>query len=337
MAGATVIAASLTTAPVAHAASFGEIFQIYAFGDSYSENGNALEISTQAIEAGVPGSVFLPADPAFGLYDEDGRWTNGLTAVEVLAKNLQANITNYAVGGAKSGSGNFNSWLDPFQDTGFFGQIAQFEIEAVPADPDALYFVFISANDPFEFVTFGLPGSVEDLAAKTAENIEQGISELAALGAKQFLVVNSSDLDILPGVIQFGQVAEAQLFTDTFNDLLPNQLALLDQQLNIEIALYDHIAISDVIRANPEAYGLDNIVDPCQPVFPVEPTCNNPDEYYFWDEYHPTARVHDIIGNDMTTFVKQQTESVPEPSAVGALMLLGGVRILSGRRSQRIN
>ena len=36
----------------------------------------------------------------------------------------------------------------------------------------------------------------------------------------------------------------------------------------LEIALYDHVAISDEIRANPQDYGLSNLDDPCQPVFP---------------------------------------------------------------------
>lgn len=319
-------------APTASAASFGPISQIYAFGDSYTEDGTAFEISTRAVAAGVPDAFVLPADPTLNLYDDAGRWTNGPTAVEVMAENLGSELTNYAVGGAKSGSGNYYSWLDPFQDTGFFGQIDQFAAEAVPADPDALYFVFVSANDLFEYADFGLPGTVEDLAANTVENISQGVAELAALGAQQFLVVNSSDLDILPGVVEFGQVAEAQLFTDKVNELLPGQLALLDQQPSVEIALYDHVGISDRIRANPGDFGLDNVVDACQPVFPVEPVCSNPDAYYFWDEYHPTARAHEIIGDDMTAFVGQEAKSVPEPSAAGVLLLLGGIGMITNRK-----
>ena len=119
------------------------ISQIYAFGDSYSDDGLSLEISTDAVEAGVADSFILPADPELGLYDEEGRWTNGETAVEVLADNLGVDLTNYAVGGAKSGDGNYYSWLDSFQNTGVFGQINQFnsELAGQPADPDALYFI----------------------------------------------------------------------------------------------------------------------------------------------------------------------------------------------------
>ncbi|MGF1494908.1 MAG: SGNH/GDSL hydrolase family protein [Microcoleaceae cyanobacterium] len=283
------------------------VSQIYAFGDSYTEDGLSLELSTEAVEAGIPGSFILPADPALGLYDPEGRWTNGPTAVEVLSETLEVDLTNYAVGGAKSGSGNYYDWLDSIQDTGVFGQIDQFstELAGEEADPDALYFIFASANDLFEFTDFGLPGTAEEVAAQAVENIVEGITDLSELGAEQFLVVNSSDLDILPGIIEFGQVEEATEFTDEVNELLPEALEDLGEELGIEIALYDHVAISDEIRANPEDFGLTNVDDPYQPVFPVEPTPTDaePDEYYFWDEYHPTARTHEIIGEDMASFV----------------------------------
>ncbi|MGF1480837.1 MAG: SGNH/GDSL hydrolase family protein [Cyanophyceae cyanobacterium] len=310
--------------PEAHAATFSSISRIYAYGDSYSDEGLSFEISTQAVNAGVPDSFALPADPALGLYDAEGRWTNGPTAVAVMAQNLGVSLTNYAVGGAKSGNGNYYSWLDSFQNTGFLGQIEQFAPEAESADASALHFIFVSANDLFEYTDFGLPGTVEELASQTVENIGEGVSELAALGATQFFVVNSSDLDILPGVIEFGQVQEAAQFTDLVNALLPDELDILSQQLNVEIALYDHVAISNEIRANPDFYGLTNINDPCQPVFPVESVCSAPDEHYFWDEYHPTRRAHQIIGEDMASVVDtQQSQSVPEPSAVFGFLSLG--------------
>ena len=284
------------------------VSQIFAFGDSYSDDGLSFEISTDAVNAGVPDSFILPADPELGLYDESGRWTNGLTAVEVLSENLGVDLTSYAIGGAKSGNGNYYSWLDSFQNTGVSGQVDQFESDlgGQLADPDALYFIFASANDFFEYSDFGLPGTVEELAVQTVDNIEQEISDLSALGAEQFFVVNSSDLDILPGIIEFEQVEDAALFTDEVNNLLPQKLPTLEEELGIEIVLYDHTAISDEIRDNPQDFGLTNVDDPAQPVFPVEPPVENPDEYYFWDEYHPTRRVHEIIGEDMANFVNSE-------------------------------
>ncbi|MEL6553004.1 MAG: SGNH/GDSL hydrolase family protein [Cyanobacteria bacterium J06621_11] len=231
------------------------------------------------------------------------------------------------IGGAKSGNGNYYSGLDPFQDTGVSGQIDQFatELAGQPADKDGLYFIFASANDFFEYSDFGLPGTVQALATQTVDSIGQSVAKLSALGANQFLVVNSSDLEILPGVIEFGQTEDALLFTQQVNALLPAELESISQQLGSEILLYDHVAISDEIRTNPQEYNLSNVDEPCQPVFPVEPQCTNPDEYYFWDEYHPTRRAHQIIGDDMARLVaRQQSASVPEPmAAIGSLVLVG--------------
>lgn len=328
--------ATITTVTKADAASFDSISQIYAFGDSYSDEGLSLEISTAAVDAGVPGSFILPADPELELYDSEGRWTNGATAVEVLAQNLEVGLTNYAVGGAKSGNGNYYSWLDSFQDTGVFGQIEQFDSElgSNTADPDALYFIFASANDLFEYTDFSLPGTVEELASQTVNNIGESVTRLSELGAEQFFVVNSSDLDILPGVIEFGQTTEAAFFTDEVNRLLPSKLNTLNQNLGVDIALYDHVAISNQIRTNPANYGLTNLDDACQPVFPVEPLCSAPDEYFFWDEYHPTRRTHQIIGEDMARIVvANQTESVPEPTSIMGLLAIFGLAGVSRRRN----
>lgn len=329
----------------AQAASFDSISRIYAYGDSYADNGASLSISTQAVEAGVPNASLLPADPSLGLYDAEGRWTNGLTSVEGLAQNLGVGLTNYAVGGAKSDRGNFFGWLDSFQDTGVFGQIEQFAAAQAgqPADADGLYYIFASANDFFGYLDNpNSSGTLDELAAQTVENIVQSVTQLSDLGAEQFLVVNSSDLAALPGATEFDIIEGSERFTTRVNELLPAELNELSQQLEaVEIALYDHVSISDEIRTNPQAYGLTNIDDPCQPVFPPEPVCSNPNSYYFWDENHPTGRVNHIIAEDMAEFVTTQQserspESVPEPSAIiGTLCLVGLLCILSVGKTSR--
>ena len=280
------------------------ISQIYAFGDSYSDDGLSWEISTDAVNAGVPDSVLLPADPELGLYDPEGRWTNGLTSVEVLSQNLDVDLTNYAVGGATSDDGNFFSWLDSFQNTGVSGQVEQFsaDLAGQPADPDALYFIYVSANDFFEDSAFDLPTTELEVAAQTVENIKQQIEELSALGAEKFFVVNSSDLGILPSIVEAGVVENADLFTNEFNELLPQELSALESELGVDVVVYDHEGISDEIRKNPLDYGLNNLNDPYQPLLSAD-TDLNPDEYYFWDDNHPTRRVHEIIGEDMANYV----------------------------------
>ena len=321
----------------ASAATFGSISRIYAFGDSYSDNGASLRITTAAVKAGVPGAFIFPRFNS--LYDADGRWMNGpgLAAVEVLAKKENLQLTDYAVGGGKSGNGNLSSWLDAYKNTGLFGQIEQYKAEVSGvADANALHFIFISTADILEKFFTNQPGSFESLASKAVDNMVEGVSKLARLGAKQFFVVNSTDLAVLP---LFKDNPEgAAKFTDTINQLLPAKLDTIGKQLDIEVALYDHVAISDKIRTNPTQYGFTNVNDACQLLYTsagLQPACSTPDAYYFWDEIHPSRRVHEIIGEDMAVYLDtQKAASVPEPSTVVAVVIGAG---LVGLRRRRVN
>lgn len=297
-AGCTVVREqSAGTVPLTESADTTVISQIFAFGDSYSDDGASFQISEELVADEVQDAFILPGD----LYWEN-RWSNGPTAPEVLAEQLQVELTNYAVGGAKSGPGNYYSWIDPHQETGVLGQINQFEgeLNGEAADPDALYFIFISANDYFEHVDFGLEGTLVELADQSVENMKTAVSDLAELGADQFMVVNSTDLAMLPAVIAPGQDDLAMEFQTQVNELLPAALDALASELGVDVVLFDHVALSDEILSNSAQYGFTNLTEACQPVYPeVRPACALPDEYYFWDEWHPTRRVHEIVGEAM--------------------------------------
>jgi len=239
--------------------------------------------------------------PASDLYWQ-GHWTNGPTAVEVLADHLQVPLTDYAVGGAKSGNGNAIHWMDLYEDTGVLGQIDKFKatLKNGQADSHALYFIFASANDFFEHEDSSLPGTLPDLADQAIANMETAVSRLAEMGAKRFLVVNSTNLSIMPFAIAQGLADRAAEFQTRFNSELPIRMDTLESRFGVEITLFDYIAISNKIRNNPAQFSLKNLTEPCQPVFfVVGSVCSSPDEYYFWDESHPTRRVHQIVGEAM--------------------------------------
>ena len=274
-----------------------KIEKIIAFGDSYSDNGASFEISKKMVDDGVTDAAILPGD----LYWQN-RWTNGPTAVEVLAEKLDAELIDYAVGGAKSGPDNYYHWMNPHQDTGVLGQVEAYEntLENGKADPEALYFIFISANDFFEHTDYALPGTVTDLADQAVDNVKTAVAELADLGAEHYMIVNSSDLTMLPAVTAAGQTELADTFQTQFNTSLRATMQTAESNLDVDIIVFDHIAVSNRIQENPAHYGITNMTDACQPVYPeVKPECAAPDEYYFWDEWHPTRRVHQIVGEAM--------------------------------------
>ncbi|MGH8353399.1 MAG: hypothetical protein ACRERY_07665 [Pseudomonas sp.] len=129
-------------------------------------------------------------------------------------------------------------------------------------------------------------------------HIADAVSRLAQAGAKRFLVVGSTDLSLLPAVVRFGQVEQARRYRHWVNDALPARLASLGQGL--ELSYFDPGALGARIRAAAGEYGLRELNAPCQPTLPqVQAACASPDAYYFWDEWHPTQRVHALLGEAM--------------------------------------
>lgn len=274
--------------------------QVFAFGDSYSDSGEAKKISAQIMASpNRPDDAYLK--PSDELYWED-RYSNGPTAVEMLAENLGVPLVNYATGGATSGEKNYSEWMDHLGNTGVLGQIEKFEnsLKEGKADPDALYFIFASANDYFSFMDYSLPGTVEEVADKAVDNINKAIKRLVTLGAKNFFVVNSSDLSLVPYEITSNRTESAEVFVKHVNKKLPESIKELQKNSNIKIMMFDLPEISDNIIKNPSKYGLVELDKEAQSTYPeVKPASANPEQYYFWDEWHYTSTVHKILGEEM--------------------------------------
>jgi cholinesterase len=276
------------------------VSQVVAFGDSYSDNGQAKKISVQIIkDINKPeGAYEKPSDVLYW----KGRYSNGNTAVEVLAKNLNVPLTNYATGGATTGKDNYSSWMDYLGDTGVLGQINKFEasLNGKKADPEALYFIFASANDYFKFVDYEMPGKVEAVADEAVDNIKASVRTLSKLGAKNFFIVNSSDLTLVPYENTMHRTKVASTFTQSVNENLPEALRTLEAYSDVSITIFDMPKASNEIIKNKDRYGITNFKDPCEATYPeVKPAELNSNEYYFWDEWHYTNTIHKILGEKM--------------------------------------
>ena len=267
---------------------------LYAFGDSYSDNGAGEALTTRLAAQKVKEAQALPGP----LYWK-GRWSNGPTAVEGLAQALNIPLTDYAVGGAKSGHGNYYAWMLPSRDTGVLGQVTEHlqTAKANKADPKALYFIFISANDFFEWADFAHPETVEALSEASVANIRSATEQLVAAGARHIMVVGTTDLSHVPAVVQGNQVDTAKKYQQLLAQQLP---AVLAQIGTAKVSYFDHLAFSDRLRANPADNGFTDLDTPCQATYPqVKPVCAAPDTHYYWDEWHPTRKVHALAAKAM--------------------------------------
>lgn len=273
--------------------------QVIAFGDSYSDNGGANRHSTAIVNSEAPpeGAFIKPGQVYW-----NNRYSNGETAVEILAERLSLPLTNFATGGATSGETNYSPWMDSLGNTGLLGQVTQFEesLSSEPTDKDALYFIFASANDYYYFMDYELPGKIEAVADQAVDNIKTAVRRLSALGAENFFIVNSSDLTLVPYEITMKHETEAAAFRDYINTKLPKELSVLSELLDVTVWIFDMKQASDDIVKNAGSYGLSVLDKPCQPTYPdvLEPA-DDEDSYYFWDEWHYTRAVHKLLGEKM--------------------------------------
>ena len=129
------LAGLLVFSPWAHAGTFDAL---YVFGDSLSDAGNLFAAT------GIPGSPYY-----------NGQFSNGPVAPILLAADLGLGPllpsllggTDYAYGSGESGPTSFNTSNLQTDFIGPMGQLSQYQATHPTADPNALYLVFIGAND----------------------------------------------------------------------------------------------------------------------------------------------------------------------------------------------
>ena len=265
--------ALLTLTSLANASSFSTLV---VYGDSLSDNGNLFS------------AIGYPPAPYF-----NGRFSNGPVAAEQLAATLGVPLIDFAVGGATSGIGNF---VDNGTQTGpGFAGLPGMQLELAGSAPiltpplttTALFMVWGGAND------FLVGGSV----ATAVANIDGIVATLQADGAQHILVPGMPDLGITPDF--FGNPV-ATAYAQAFNSLLLSTLPA-------GVTYADTFNLSQQLSQNPGAFGLTNSTDPC---FNGSSVCANPNQYLFWDGFHPTTAADAILANQFAAAV------TPEPSSI---------------------
>ena len=319
-------------------AAFPAFTNLYVFGDSLSDSGNAV-IQYNAAPF-VPGVTEVP-NPSTAVPGGPGYYQNrntngpnyadqlaGLLGTGALLPSLQGG-TNYAYAGARTHYHLF----EPYgaAHLGMSQQVAAYLGANPVADPNALYVVFGGANNLNDILlgadAFGnAPRSIED----TVTDIAGMLVALHAAGAQHFLVPNAPNIGATPVVSALGPaaVAGATFLTQIFNQALAGML----DALPFETTLLDTYSAFESLIANAGALGITNTTDPCfagDYVFPQGgPVCADPSQYLFWDAIHPTYQVHSVLAALAADAVA--VAQVPEPSAlmliVGALMAAWVVR-----------
>lgn len=281
------------------------ITQIVAFGDSYSDNGNgAHKISLELLEQGVVGAYEKPGS----LY-WNNRYSNGYTAIEVAAQKLNVPLIDYAIGGAMSNEHNYSDWMDTNQNTGVLGQIETYKtsLAGQKAPEDTLYFILTGTNDYCKFTDYGVGASVEEVAKTTADSIETAVRSLAELGAKNIVVSEVNDVSIMPYEITENRVHFAKTFANTANPIIAKTMKQLKKEYGISIQVFELTKLTNKIVKHPEQYGFNEHVNVIQPTWPqvLPAATENLDAYMFFDEWHPSAALHKIIGEKLAESIQK--------------------------------
>jgi outer membrane lipase/esterase len=322
----------------------GPIASLVVFGDSLSDTGNVLQRTNEA-------SLFTTPRPTTPWYDT-GRWTNGTsndgsnttaprtkeTAYggvwhERLADKLKiprashslGGGANWAFGGAVTGMGTFTSLSFPNIRT----QITQYLATNPIFNDKQLFAIWGGGNDVRDAAN--LNGATEDsikaAGATALDNLKAGIQALATAGAKNFVWPNLPPLQRTPEALAITDQGRLLGLHDASEEFRDNQKTVADglmQQFpGISICVLNVFDTFEDIAFNRVNYGYTETTrgvvaasDFSARTFTVSANFPNDqvdaDKFLFWDQVHPTARTHDLVG--MQAFMKLRA-MIPEPTA----------------------
>jgi phospholipase/lecithinase/hemolysin len=293
------VSLALFTTASAFALDFSKFNHLVIFGDSLSDNGNSLVLFGQPL---YPyGQTFdgSPRQNFPGRYTDGRNWVDYFPSVAKHFDSITSFFpvppetkagTNFAIGGSTSA-------ILLQSEPGFPAQIPSYlgtkPGRRVPLDD--LCVIWIGAND---FAAGVAP-------QQTVANIRRGISTLARAGAEHFIVVDVPDISQTPVVKAAGAAQKAREFVAAVNVLLAIEVPLSAWLERVSINLVDINAIFIPIVLNPFFFGFSNSVGAAFDPGPPARLASAPDQYVFWDEFHPTTRVHRLAAQ----FIYQDASS----------------------------
>ena len=290
------------------AGAWAAFSNLYVFGDSLSDNGTAADFFN--VDYPFPYSS-IPAQNI-------NRVSNGPVAVEILASQLGLPLnpsafgttfpaagTNYAVAGARAGrttnAGDLVNQINAFNANHLSG-----------APSDALYVLFIGGNDVLSIWNQVDDTIAEMTIADATLGVETALNDLINAGARSIIVPNVFDIGLTPEAASNRTLATQR--TEEYNTALALTLAGVEASQGINLFEYDLFGLGQRVADDPASFGLSNITDPCTtglpfPVFLGSCDTTSINEFGFIDNIHPTAAVHNILGNELLA-------AVPIPAAV---------------------
>jgi cholinesterase len=227
------------------------------------------------------------------------RFSNGPLAVDLLAARFGVTMepSLHRIGPAQ---GNNFSSADAFasgdQPKDLAGQLdAYLEPRGNKADPDALYYIIIGGNEVIEATFEPDNGVAKEIVANAVGAKETAIRRLVAAGARMILAPNFIDIGVTPQIRQVGLSERGRRISKLHNALFEKMLDRVERELDFHLIRFDFGRfVSDTLET-ADVLRFTNTTDSCLALLPTG-QCDF-DQFTFFNELFPTAKVHDLWGN----------------------------------------
>ncbi|OBZ84953.1 Phosphatidylcholine-sterol acyltransferase [Choanephora cucurbitarum] len=279
----------LSLAPLSFVAftAVSAIDRIIAYGDSFTDNGNVYRHSS-----------FPPSPPNY-----KGRFSNGPTWLEYVANNLPYHkVLNNAYSGATTDSSDVYVKFNDYTVPGLLQQINTIPVNGTSND---LYLIFIGYNDLASILNLG-PYNVLNQnynQEKVVQNMITGVKSLITkYNAKQFLILNVPPFDQWP-VSPNSEKSDIKQFILEYNTLVEKELK--SKVTNVDLKFLDDNSWFVQQLAEPKGLGLSTTNGPCSYGLGNTTICADPSRHFFWDSFHPEAKVHKAFGQWATSQIQK--------------------------------
>ncbi len=245
----TALAMSVAPFACANARQFSSIV---AFGDSYADNGNILNImATTPGYAGTPTLAYLNSIYPTGRFSGGTNYVDTLSSIYGISQDSQY---NYALGGAQTGSLNQFPGLP-----GFTYELQKLKDSGNVIAPNSLVTLNIGGNDARDYYQGPSPlmAGVSSAAEISANQATAGINALVGAGAKTIVFTAGNVADLPEAATYPTTVAVGSAYSQSYNDLMKQNLSKVAAS-GVRVEYVDLAMIEANIKANPSLYGLKN-------------------------------------------------------------------------------
>ena len=305
---ALVVTAWAAFFPLSNQAAAQTVFStIQAFGDSYADTGNLFKI------LGVPNPAAYPT----------GRFSGGTNFVDTTSALLGIPQSNFAIGGAKTGTDNTVGAGIP----GFTQEWQGFVGSGKKIASSDLVEISIGGNDARQYYqTGGTLAGVPAAATTSTNQALAGINALVAAGARN-LVFTTGDVGQLPEATGNPAASIGTAYSLTYNAQMQAALAAIARN-GVRVELVDVGLLGTLIKANPARYGVAN-VGACPLACIGNPALQNQYLFYF-DGVHLTSLGFTILGEYIVNRLNAPL-TLPAQGDIGLSSAMGFASTLFGK------